>query len=280
MPIKDLLVSVDRTAPSRQRLEFALAVAQRFSARVTALALVPEPYLPTPEGVHIPLELVRQQLEEAEREADTILAAAQEAAGKRAVPLATSRITAPVAQMATLFARMARQTDLCVVGQPSEETPVPEAGRLAEAAFMDSGRPALVVPYIGAAPEPLRRILVAWNGSREAARAVHDALPFLLAAERTTVLIVDPQAQGSEVGEQPGADLAAHLARHGVRVEVKTIPSGGLAAGDAILAQAADESADLLVMGGYGHSRLREMVLGGATRHLLAQMTLPVLLSH
>ena len=183
-------------------------------------------------------------------------------------------------QLATLFARMARQTDLCVVGQPSEETPEPEAGQLAEAAFMDSGRPALVVPYIGAAPEPMRRILVAWNGSREAARAVHDALPFLLAAERTTVLIVDPQNLGGEIGEQPGADLAAHLARHGVRVEVKTIPGGGLSAGDAILAQAADDSADLLVMGGYGHSRLRELVLGGATRHLLAQMTLPVLLSH
>jgi nucleotide-binding universal stress UspA family protein len=109
---------------------------------------------------------------------------------------------------------------------------------------------------------------------------VHDALPFLLAAEQTTVLIVDPQNLGGEVGDQPGAELAAHLARHGVRVEVKTVPGGGLAAGDAILAQAADESADLLVMGGYGHSRLRELVLGGATRQLLAQMTLPVLLSH
>jgi nucleotide-binding universal stress UspA family protein len=120
VPIKDLLVLADRAAPSRQRLEFALAVAQRLSADVTALALVPEPYLPTLEGVHIPLELVRQQLEEAEREADTILAAAQEAAGKRAVPLATGRITAPKEQMATLFARMARQTDLCVVGQLTE----------------------------------------------------------------------------------------------------------------------------------------------------------------
>ena len=280
MPIKDLLVLVDRTAPSRPRLEFALAVARQFSARVTALALVPEPYLPPAVGLPIPLELVRQQVQEGEREADTILAAAQEAAAKHAVPLTNGRITAPKEQMATLFARMARQADLCVVGQPSEETSVPEMGQLAEAAFMDSGRPALVVPFIGAAPEPMRRILVAWNGSREAARAVHDALPFLLAAEGTTVLIVDPQNLGGQIGEQPGADLAAHLARHGVRVEVKTIPGGGLSAGDAILAQAAADSADLLVMGGYGHSRLREMALGGATRHLLAQMTLPVLLSH
>jgi nucleotide-binding universal stress UspA family protein len=249
MPIKDLLVLADRAAPSRQRLEFALAVAQRLSANVTALALVPEPYLPTLEGVHIPLELVRQQLEEAEREADTILAAAQEAAGKRAVPLATGRITAPKEQMATLFARMARQTDLCVVGQPSEETSVPEAGRLGGS--VHGQRPAGPGRALcRRSSEPLCRVLVAWNGSREAARAVHDALPFLIAAERTTVLIVDLQAQGSEVGEQPGADLAAHLARHGVRVEVKTIPSGGLAAGDAILAQAADESADLLVLGG------------------------------
>jgi hypothetical protein len=157
MPIKDLLVLADRAAPSRQRLEFALSVAQRLSANVTALALGPEPYLPTLEGVHIPLELVRQQLEEAEREADTILAAAQEAAGKRAVPLATGRITAPEEQMATLFARMARQTDLCVVGQPSEETSVSEAGRLAEAAFMDSGRPALVVPLSAQLPSLCRQ---------------------------------------------------------------------------------------------------------------------------
>jgi nucleotide-binding universal stress UspA family protein len=128
---------------------------------------------------------------------------------------------------------------------------------------MDSGRPALVVPLSAQLPS----LCVASSSpgtaraKREAARAVHDALPFLIAAERTTVLIVDLQAQGSEAGEQPGADLAAHLARHDVRVEVKTIPSGGLVAGDAILAQAADESAALLVMGGYGHSRLREMVL-------------------
>jgi len=280
VPLKDLLVLVDRGAPSRQRLEFAFAVAQRFTAHVTALALVPEPFLPTPVGVYIPAELVRRQLEEAEREADLMLAAAQEAAGKRAVPLATGRITAPVAELPMKFARMARHADLCVVGQPGDEAGDVEPWQLAEAAFMDSGRPALIVPFIGAGPDPPRRILVAWNGSREAARAVHDALPFLQSAEQTTVLIVDPQNLGSQVGDQPGADLAAHLARHGVWIEVKAVSGGGLAAGDAILAQAADDSADLLVMGGYGHSRLREFVFGGATRQLLAQMTLPVLLSH
>ena len=97
---------------------------------------------------------------------------------------------------------------------------------------------------------------------------MHDALPFLQTAEQTTVLIVDPQNLGGEIGDQPGADLAAHLARHGARVDVKAVPGGGLAAGDAILAEAADGSADLLVAGGYGHSRLREFVLGGATWQL------------
>jgi nucleotide-binding universal stress UspA family protein len=246
MPIKDLLVLADRAAPSRQRLEFALAVARRLSANVTALALVPEPYQPTLGGVHIPLELVRQQLEEAEREADTILAAAQEAAGKRAVPLATGRITAPNDAV-----RAHGAPDRSLRHRPAQRGDVRPGGGAARGGSVHGQRPAGPGRALcRRSSEPLCRVLVAWNGSREAARAVHDALPFLIAAERTAALIVDPQAQASEVGEQPGADLAAHLARHGVRVEVKTIPSGGLAAGDAILAQAADESADLLVMGG------------------------------
>ena len=142
--------------------------------------------------------------------------------------------------MATLFARMARCRSLKPSASSSEEI-VRTGDDRGCGGRVHGQRPALVVPSVGAAPEPMRRILVAWNGSREAAR-LHDALPFLLAAEGTTVLLVDPQAQGRDLGEQPGADLAAHLARHGVRAEVKTYLVGGLAAGDAILAQAADES--------------------------------------
>jgi nucleotide-binding universal stress UspA family protein len=280
MPIKDLLVTIDRSPASDQRLGLVLTMAAKFSARVTALTLVPEPYLPALVGVHFPVELLREQAAEAEREADGALAAAGEAAQRLDITLATRRITGPIDRLPILFAQAARHADLCVVGQPNEENLELPTTLLAESAFMDTGRPALVVPYIGAPATLARRVLVAWNGSREATRAVHDALPFLTAAERTTVLVVDPALQGSPVGDAPGADIAAHLARHGVRVELKTSPSAGMAVGDVILALVADEGTDLLVMGGYGHSRLRELVLGGATRQILAQMTVPVLLSH
>ena len=280
MAIKDLLVLVDRSPASGRRLEWALAVAARFSARVTALALVAEPYLPALVGVHIPVELLREQAAEAERNADAVLAAASQAAQRLDISISIMRVTAAIDRLPSLLARAARHADLCVVGQPNEDDVEFDTARLAEAAFMDSGRPALLVPYIGAASTTFQRVLVAWNGSREAARAVHDALPFLVLSEQTTVLMVDPTGQGGLPGGEPGTDIATHLARHGVRVEVKTTPSAGMTVGDVILSQAADEDADLLVMGGYGHSRMRELVLGGATRQLLAQMTLPVLLSH
>ena len=122
-------------------------------------------------------------------------------------------------------------------------------------------------------------MLAAWDGSAPAARALGDALPLLRRAERVALAVVDPERLGGRVGEQPGADMAAHLARHGVRVEVQAVPSGGLATADVLLDLAADTGADLLVMGGYGHSRLRELAFGGTTRDVLGRMTVPVLLA-
>lgn len=280
MSLRDLLVLVDRSPASAVRLEWALALAARFSSRVTALYLVAEPYVPAMIGVHIPVDLLQMQLAEAEREADAVLAAVRASAQRHGLAVATDRITAPLGRLPTAMAQAARAADLCVVGQPTPEDQDLDSLAIAEAAFIATGRPALVVPYAGTPATPLRRVLVAWNGSREAARAVHDALPFVVGGVRTTLLVVDPQGLGAVEPDAPGAEIAAHLARHGVTVEVKAIQSGGLPIGDAILSQAADEGADLLVMGGYGHSRLRETVLGGATRQILAQMTLPVLLSH
>lgn len=280
MAIKDLLVQVDGSPSSGPRLEWALTVAERSSAQVTALAMAPEPYLPALVGVHIPVELLREQAAEAERAADAVLAHAGELARRHGRSIATARISAPVDRLPALFARAARRSDLCVLGQPNPDSVELDTTLLVEAAFMDSGRPAVILPYAGTPSPLLRRVLVAWNGSREAARAVHDALPFLTGAQATTLLIVDTAGQDGTADEMPGADIAAHLARHGVKVQVRAVPSAGLAVGDVILSQAADEGADLLIMGGYGHSRMREMVLGGATRQLLAQMTLPVLLSH
>lgn len=272
MGLKDLLVLVDSDTASRQRVDYALDIASRFDARVTAMALIPYPYVPAMVGVHIPPDLMQAQVREGERAADQALHAAEEAARSRGRPLVGLRAAGSVETLEQSFTQAAHLADLCLVGQPDEAS----IALLAEAAFLRTGRPAIIVPTIGAKPGPVRRAMIAWNGSREAARAAHDALPFLLEAERAIVLSVD----ASEGDEVSGSDLAAHLARHGVRAEASAAPSGELTMGEAILARAVDESADLLVMGGYGHSRMRELILGGATRQILRQMSVPTLMSH
>ena len=186
-------------------------------------------------------------------------------------------IEAPVANAANLFGSIARRFDLSVVGQPEPDKPGPD-DLIVEAALFESGRPVLVVPYIQRTGLQLDRVMVGWDGSRNAARAVADAMPLLVRAKTTEVVIVTGEPAKSD--EIPGADIAHHLARHGAKVEVKQIVAIDTDVANTILSHAADSSADLLVMGGYGHSRLREFILGGATRGILAAMTVPTLMSH
>jgi nucleotide-binding universal stress UspA family protein len=167
--------------------------------------------------------------------------------------------------------RHARYADLTIVGQVAPGAP----DHVVET-VMNTGRPLLAVPRHGRYPRVGSRVLVAWNGSREATRAVFDALPLLALASAVTVMTMDAE-DGDRV---PGADIGLTLARHGVKVEVMHSTLGGIDAGNALLSRAADQGADLLVMGAFGHSPLREKVLGGATRHILDHMTVPVFLSH
>jgi nucleotide-binding universal stress UspA family protein len=287
--MRDLLVYLDDTPASPPRLEAALALAGRLGARLTALCLVAEPYLRGAGGRHLPADLIREHLAHAEAAAEAVLAAAREAAGRHGTALETRREAGSLDRLPQLLARHARHADLTVVGRANAEVGGAEDALLAEAAFMDSGRPALVVPPPGdggadgvsAWSLPSRRAVVAWDGSREAARAAGDAVPLLRLAGEVLVLVVDGRDAAARPGERPGAGIAAHLARHEVRAEVREVASDGAGSvGEAILARARDEGADLVVMGGYGHSRLREMMLGGTTRHVLERTTVPVLLSH
>lgn len=174
----------------------------------------------------------------------------------------------------------ARYADLVIMGQAEpEETPAGGA-HLPEEVALSSGRPILVVPYIGASKPIGRRVMIAWDAGREAARAVSDALPILVKAEAVEILVVNPRTSRSGHGPQPGADIALHLARHDVKVEVRQMTSPELDVGNVVLATLADHGSDLLVMGAYGHTRLRELILGGVTRLIMEHMTVPVLLSH
>lgn len=280
MSYRDLLVVLEDSPASQPRLEAAVKLAKAVSAHLTALCLVPEPFLPAMLGAHIPADLLAAQLAEAERSADDRLAVAGASAQQSGVLFATARETAAADRLPTLLAQHARRADLTIVGQPDPEHGDLDMSLLAEAAFMDSGRPALVVPWDGTLAISPQRILVAWDGSREAARAVNDALPFCERAENVVVLVVDAAAQARGLEREPGAGIASHLARHGARVSVAQASSGTLGVGGTILAQVQELHADLLVMGGYGHSRLREVILGGATKHVLERMTTPVLFSH
>ena len=143
---------------------------------------------------------------------------------------------------------------------------------------MSSGRPIIVFPQHGTTSR-VRRILAAWNATRESIRAVADALPLLVKAEAVEVLVVEDKRHAAGHGQEPGADIARHLARHGAQVEVRRMPSGANDVGRLLLSQAAAFNADLLVMGAYGHSHLREWMFGGVTRTVLYEAGLPVLMS-
>jgi nucleotide-binding universal stress UspA family protein len=168
-------------------------------------------------------------------------------------------------------------SDLVVIGQRElQELP----GYLSpERLLLASGAPILVLPS-GWKSEPIgQKILVGWNASREARRAVADALPFLVAAASVTLLVVDSNKRADRHGEEPGADIALYLARHGAHVEVEQVSSRGSPVADIILSYAADHGVDLIVIGAYSHARSVEMVFGGVTRTLLKQASIPILMS-
>lgn len=176
--------------------------------------------------------------------------------------------------------QQARYADLIVLSQTDPGTsPFPMLRQLPEYLALHGGRPVLMVPHAGEFPTLDRHALVAWDASRAATRALTDALPLLQRSARVTLAVFNPQSWAH--GEQPGADIALYLARHGVTVEVQQqTTEPGIDVGNALLSLAADTGADLLVMGAYGHQRWREIILGGVTRRLLRSMTLPVLMSH
>lgn len=181
-------------------------------------------------------------------------------------------------EAAGLLALM-RSFDLCVVGQTSPDYRV-ESGARVDRLVTDCGRPFLVAPYAGAFAAIGERVLVAWDGTREATRALHDALPLIAQAAAVTVLTVRDR-EATFARDQPGLDrIAHHLQRHGLPVKVEETLRGDLAISDVVLSRAADLSADLIVAGAYHHSPLREAMLGGVSRELLQHLTVPLLMSH
>ena len=267
--LRDIVVHADDTQAGTARLAFAARLARLWEAHLVAVHVQPSTQLPSRvtawAGEQI-IEVLRAQM--AER---TARVAQKIASAGRAEGVTIENRFAEGIPEDRLIAH-ARHGDLTVVGQPDVG-----GAEIIEAMLYGSGRPLLIVPKAGTYTPVFKHVLVAWNASREAARAVGDALPILRRAEKVTILSADPEGTARRI---PGADIAVHLARHGVAATTSATFAGDLAVGDALLNRAADLGADLLVMGGYGRSRTREAIFGGATRHILDHMTLPVFMSH
>jgi len=274
--IKDIVVNLslgDRDPAG----EYAVSVAEAFGAHLLGIAVSYEAVIPGTLLGGIPPEIIEAQRVESDKKAGTAVSRFEKAAKLAGISAETRIISASIAGAADQIGRIGRRFDLVVVGQAGRQESLPDEV-VDEGVLFGSGRPVIFVPFIQKGGMTLGRIMVCWDGSRAAARAVADAMPFLQKAKQVEIVIISDKEGNKD--QIPGADLGQHLARHGLKVDVKRIISPDVDVPSTILSYAADSSADMIVMGGYGHSRLREFVLGGATRGLLESMTVPVLMSH
>lgn len=281
MALKDILVHLDGTPRATTRLAVAAGLARRHQAHLTALFVVDvsPPLMGAADAGSgaVLAGLIESMRAEVLGTAATVEAAFNETLRREGIAGEWRLVEGLTAEHVSLHARYA---DLAVLGQSDGTEGAPSSAAVLAATIFESGRPVLVVPYAGSFATVGDRVLVGWNAGREATRAVHDALPLLAKAKSVTVTAVNPRVGLGAHGEEPGADIARHLARHGVKVEVEHSVAPEIGAADILLNRASELSADLLVVGAYGHSRLREFLLGGVTRSLLREMTVPVLLSH
>jgi nucleotide-binding universal stress UspA family protein len=279
--IKTMLVLLDDADDATARLDTACSLAERYDAHLNALALSLQIYPYTSVGLDAGAAAIDVGLiEEARQRAQSVAAAAKktlETRGAHGEVRWSSRELSGQRDNAAIHGRFA---ELTIVGQPVEGQYHSLREWAVEGALLFSGRPLLMVPSSWQGAIDARHVIVAWDASREAARALNDAMPFIEGTEKTTVLIVDPKPGDQEFGDEPGADIAPLIARHCSNVVVDRIPSSGASIAEALLERSSDASGDLIVMGGYGHSPLRESIFGGVSRDMIRLSEVPLLLSH
>jgi nucleotide-binding universal stress UspA family protein len=274
--LKDIVVNLSGRAAQDFAANYATSIAATFGAHVAGIAFLYEPVIPDGTLGGIPVDLIELQREENSKVAKAAIDRFETGTKAAGVSAETRVLDATLGGAAALFGQIARRFDVAVVGQAQREHGASEQ-LMIEGALFESGRPVVVVPYIQREGLKLDRVIACWDGGRMSARAIADAMPFLERAKAVDIVIVAEERKNDEI---TGANMTEHLARHGITANVKRIARGDLAIADVILDYAADSGADFIVMGGYGHSRLREFILGGVTRGILGSMTVPVLMSH
>lgn len=273
MAFKHILVYVDNDAECAERLRYTAELAALFDARMVGLYARRLLTMPSYAAVHIPAPVLADYDEVSEGLAGEAQALFEQAARAGNVSGEWSPLTG---YLPDAIARATCCSDLLVLPQTAGNQADLNETHSTDSTLLKAAAPVLIVPYAGRFQLPAKHVIVAWNNSREAGRAVRGALPLLHRAQRITVLSITGPGQEEIIG----ADLGAYLAHHNLNVVVKQVPAGDCSASDALLSFVADEGGDLIVMGGYGRSRFMETVLGGTTREILEHMTAPVFMAH
>jgi nucleotide-binding universal stress UspA family protein len=283
MSFKDIMVFIDSGKSGMGRGRYAISLADHFGAHLTIMSFVPTAIVFAYGEPGVIAAMPASYFDDQKKQAAELLGDLAKEAGRQGVGVDTRLLDGIAGDLPHVLGEQARYADLMIVGQPREGALWSTRGEMISRLLMGSGRPILIVPYTGAvdmAEGAPKTIIAAWDGSAEATRAFHDALPLLKTAKKTILFVGEPVERTMIHGDEPGADIARHLLRHGVEVEVRQAHSQELDIGELILSRTASESADLIVMGGFHHSKMRELLIGGVTKTILEHMTVPVFMSH
>jgi nucleotide-binding universal stress UspA family protein len=279
MTYKTILVHLHDKDRAHRLLEAAVPLARASDAHLIGLAVLP-PFVTIPAGDGAGVSITIDEHRHAyQRDMQTLKQTFETVTKGQTFAAEWREDDAQFGTVPGIVIEQARAADLIVASQKSPEWAHSNLMEAPERLGLESGRPVLLIPNKGDFHLPPKRVTIAWNGRREAARAVFDALPLLRRADAVSVLSVNPD-NALFSGDLPGAEICATLARHGVKCEATQAGAIEPDVGVEIQRLAKAFGSDLLVMGCYGHSRLREFILGGASRDVLTQMTMPVLMSH
>lgn len=274
--IKDIVVHLTGSPEDDVRLAFADAVAQNFDAHLTGLQvhILPEVLSITdPSGS----AFLRELIEQSDKDADKVTSRLTEKLAALGPHAELRRLDVFPGEIGNALAAEARVADLFIGTRPYGDPA--KSAHIEEAVLFKSGRACLFLPPQRPAPARIDTIFVGWKNTPEAARAVAEAIPFMQQAGTVIVGMVEEPGSGGQFGSEPGSDVGRYLSRHGIKPEIRMI-NGWSDTGAALLKEAAAVGAQMIVMGGYGHSRVRELVLGGATRDVLSNAEIPVLMAH
>jgi nucleotide-binding universal stress UspA family protein len=276
MSLKDILVHVDNSKHCKARIDSAIAVAAEHGASLTGVYGIDHPVVSPYFGTRLDSGFIEMQVKVGKNAAGTAEDLFRDSLRNSGVP---HEWRAVEGQLIDVVIGIARFADIVIVGQHPSGNADTGAEDIPDRLVLSLGRPVVIMPSEGTFPVVGKRVVVAWDASRSATRAVHDALPFLERAQEVTVIGFDI-ADETLAGHGPNGGICQHLASHGISAIAENLQTHGGNVGEPLLSKIDDAHADLFIMGANGHARWREMVLGGTTRHLLDHMTVPVFMSH